>query len=98
MSVIRILAGGSLLLLSVALVPVAAQGATLAEVQSGTGLRLCANPEALPFSGAGFPFPEAGLAIAKFVPEFPTTPPTAVQPARRRLPVRGPRVQGCSEV
>lgn len=62
---IRILAGGSLLLLSVALVPVAAQGATLAEVQSGTGLRLCANPEALPFSGQDPSRPGIQLELAQ---------------------------------
>jgi polar amino acid transport system substrate-binding protein len=62
---IRTLAGGSLLLLGVALAPLAAQGGTLAEVQSGAGLRLCANPEALPFSGQDPSRPGIQLELAQ---------------------------------
>ena len=67
MSTIRVLAGGSLLLLGVALAPRSAQGATLAEMQSGTGLRLCANPEALPFSSQDPARPGIQLELSRRV-------------------------------
>ena len=62
---VRTLAGGSLLLLGVALAPISTRGATLAEVQGDTGLRLCANPEALPFSGQDLARPGIQLELAQ---------------------------------
>src|SRR5207245_8907093 len=64
-SMIRALAGGALFLLGVALAPLATEGATLAEVQGGAGLRLCANPEALPFSGQDPAPPGIQLELAQ---------------------------------
>src|SRR5213596_2200934 len=63
--IVRTLAGGSLLLLGVALAPISTRGATLAEVQGDTGLRLCANPEALPFSGQDLARPGIQLELAQ---------------------------------
>ncbi len=61
----RTLAVGALLLLGVSLAPLATEGATLTEVQSGAGLRLCANPEALPFSGQDPARPGIQLELAQ---------------------------------
>ena len=65
MSTIRTLAGASFLLLGVALAPLSARGATLAEVQGDAGLRLCANPEGLPFSSQDPARPGIQLELAR---------------------------------